>query len=96
MYLVTYYAAGFTLTYEIRGFHAITYNDLPLCVLLSMIIACDAKLYTIISEHMPYFQGLHCHTLWLCMVTFASAISLSFWASILCFLMLYLLLFWHS
>jgi hypothetical protein len=46
---------------------------------LSMIIACDAKLYTIISEQMPYSQGLHCHTLWLCAFTFGSPVSLSFW-----------------
>jgi hypothetical protein len=42
---------------------------------------------------MPYSQGLHCHTLWLCAFTFGSPVSLSFWVWILCFLVLYLLYF---
>jgi hypothetical protein len=40
-------------------------------------IAFNAKLYTVIPEQMPYSQGLHCHALWLCAVTFASPICLS-------------------
>jgi hypothetical protein len=47
---------------------------------LSVNIAYDAKLYTIIPEQMPYSQGLHCHTLWLSAVTFVSPISLSYCA----------------
>jgi hypothetical protein len=67
---------------------------LPLLVMISSFpcslpvsIACDARLYTVASEHMPYSQRLHWHTLWLCATTFGFPISLIFfsWVWILCF-----------
>jgi len=43
-----------------------------------VIIACNVRLYNVVSEHMPYSQGLHWHTLWLCPVTFGSPVILNF------------------
>ena len=47
-------------------------------IMRSVIIACDGKLYTVASEHMPYSQGLHWHILWLCPVTFGAPVILNF------------------
>jgi hypothetical protein len=63
---------------------------------LPVISTCDVRLYTVASQHMPYSQWLHWHTLWLCPVTFGSHVPLIFFVPILCFLMLYLLLSWCS
>lgn len=45
---------------------------------LSLTVASDVKLRTVVSEHWPYSQRLYCQTLCLSVIVFASLFSLTF------------------
>lgn len=93
-YLVTYYAAGIR-SYEIWGCHAIACDDFSRCLfyLWSLPVTPNYILsfLSICPIHKDYI-AIHFG----CLQSLLALLFLSFWAWILCFLMLYLLLFWPS